>query len=135
MFRAFVLILSLLASGCATHIVGGQRGIVFMPQVGVVISVVNNCSAKVSVESGGVMADPDLPFGGSNNLPIASRAFSGYNRAVVVTVKAYDAAGKYLGSTTRQFHVDIYQGTYETTWVVDRLESPPGGKCEPPRAP
>lgn len=135
MRKFFFLFVAVLSAACAPYMVGGQRRMVLMPQVGVVLSVVNNCAATVSVESGGVVVDPDLPFGGSNSLPLSSRAFSGYNRAIVATVKAYDAVGKYLGSATHPFHVDIYQGTYESTWVVDRLESPPGATCVPPRTP
>ncbi len=133
------LVLAILAviwvGGCASSNVGGQRRTVFMPQVGVIMTVQNNCAPFVSVESIRGVEVAELPFGESATLPISSRAFGGYSREIWVMVKAYASNLVFLGSTMFREYVDTYQGTQDRLWQVDRLDSPPGAQCEPPRSP
>lgn len=138
----FVLALvAFAASACATRVIHLPDGRVAvsreaMPQVGVILSVRNNCAAFLVVESGGIPRNVGLPFGKSDRIPISTSAYSGLGyRTIEVLASAQDAQGRYLGSITERFDVDTYRGTYERTWVVDRLDSPPGARCDPPRVP
>lgn len=133
----FLLAVAFIFAGCAERIVYLPDGRVIqrrevMPQVGVILSVKNNCAASLEIERGGYIVDRGVPFGRSDRLPLSTTAFTGDSRQIVVTASAHDGRGRYLGSATRSFYIDVYRGTYEETWVVDRLESPPGAQCVVP---
>jgi hypothetical protein len=128
----FIVLVSGMTCGCAVKNVNGHRGWVIMPQVGVVVTVQNNCAANLSVESLYGNEVKNLAFGESATIPIASRPFSGYNREIWVMVKAYDNALKYIGSAELREYADTYSGTRDKLWQVDDLDSPSGARCKTP---
>lgn len=118
----------ILASGCAG--VAHLPRMYLMPQVGVILTVVNNCTPVLDGDSPthGVLFR-NLPYGSSVTLPLSSVAFSGSSREIAVLVRGSTKAGTYLGSATRTFYVDTYRGTRSKVWEVDhiRADGNPGG--------
>jgi hypothetical protein len=128
-----LLLISIISSwGCAPRIVNGKREWVVMSQVGLVVTVQNNCSALMSVESLYGLEVRMLPFGDSATIPIATRPLSGGrsgSRQIWVMVKAYDRNMKFLGSAEMRESVSVSRGTRDRLWQVDDLESPQRASC------
>ena len=130
-----VLALSVLAGGCVTVVSPtGQRIRYVMPQVGVIVRVHNNCTPFIDLESvEGVMV-AGLAYGEAATVPLASMPFSGSSRQLWLTAKGYrELNGKreYLGSTTRQFNVNVYSGSQTEVWEVTQLQLPGSrGGCQ-----
>lgn len=125
-----VLMLVLATSGCYTiHTsTGPQRYL--MLQVGVVVGVVNNCAPYLALERAGAMVIDGLPYGNSTTVALESAPFSGSSRPMTLTVKGYTARGDYLGSQTKTFYANTYEGTREEVWEIDYLQLPNGrGGC------
>jgi hypothetical protein len=138
LWAIFALFLVGLFTGCATRIVELEDGTVrrvreILPQVGVVVTVQNNCAPVLSVQSLHGTEVKSLAFGKSATIPVSSRPFSGYNREIWVMVRAYDSSMNYLGSAELREYADTSYGTRDKLWQVDDLESPPRAKC--PAAP
>lgn len=130
----WAVLLAALTTGCATAVYpDGTRRRVPMPQVGVIVTVTNNCSAFIQVEHGAVSLVGPIPYGRSARLPVSSLAYSGTSRSISLEAKAYDGQSRYIGSVSRGFQVSIQRGTREVpVWQVDRLNSPSGVRCQPP---
>jgi len=129
------LILSLIAvaaSGCATiRQADGTTTRYFLTQVSVVVRVVNNCAPLMDLERVGGVVVKGLPYGGSATVPLVSTPFSGSNRRMPLTAKGYTEKMVYLGSISREFYVNTYEGTREEVWEVSRLNLPGGrGGCQ-----
>lgn len=101
-----------------------------MPQVGVVVRVINNCAPLLDIEDVGGVLMAGLPFGESTTVPLVSSPFSGSNRDMPLIVKGYTASREYFGSATQTFHVSTYDGTRKEVWEVNSLRLPNGqGGC------
>lgn len=123
--KLFLAFVAVVASGCATvRMPDGTTTRYFMPQVGVVVRVVNNCAPLMDFERVGGVVVKGLPFGGSATVPLVSTAFSGSSRRMPLIAKGYTGENVYLGSLTREFHVNTSQGSREEFWEVNRLNLP-----------
>jgi hypothetical protein len=134
----FMLVMASMMCGCATRIVELEDGTVrrvreILPQVGVVVTIQNNCAPMLSIQSLHGTEVKSLAFGKSATIPVSSRPFSGYNREIWVMIRAYDSSMNYLGSAEMREYADISNGTRDKLWQVDDLDSPPRAKC--PAAP
>ncbi|MEX2013835.1 MAG: hypothetical protein WD896_00580 [Parcubacteria group bacterium] len=133
MFRLVVVtLIVLVTSGCVAIPVGGPNGaqLYILYQVGVVVSVVNNCAPWLDGEATSGTTFQGLPYGSSTTVPLISAPFGGSYRSMVMTVKGYNEKREYLGSQTREFYVSTYDGSRSTVWVIDRLDLPKGrGGC------
>ncbi|MEX0932408.1 MAG: hypothetical protein WDZ61_00745 [Parcubacteria group bacterium] len=126
-FGERVLVLPLLA---ILVLVGGCAGaahfprMYLMPQVGIILTVVNNCSPFLDVSSPthGDLAT-GLPYGDRVTLPLSSVAFSGSNREIEVYVQGHTSKRVYLGSDTKTFRVNVRSGTRGEVWEVRRLNA------------
>lgn len=128
-----VLGLVLATSGCLTvHTSGGTQRFL-LPQVGVILRVVNNCTPFLDVWGPTGILVEKLPFGEVAHVPLVSQPYTGRNRRVQATVQGYRMAGaekEYLGSATETFSVSTYRGSLQETWEVDRLRLSNGrGGC------
>ncbi|MDP2641897.1 MAG: hypothetical protein Q8P21_01235 [bacterium] len=137
--RFFALaLLALSAMGCATKIVQLPDGTIvkrrgMMPQVGVIVTIKNNCSPMMAIESIHGPEVSNLAYGKSATLPIPTRAFSGDSREIWVMISAYTASSVYIGSAVLRERVSIRQGTRDgVVWQVDQLDSPPNVTCPSP---
>lgn len=131
------VILAVVATGCATRTIQLPDGTIVrqrevMPQAGVVVTVQNNCSPVMAIESLHGPEVGNLVYGRSATLPVPARAFGGYNREVWVMAKAYTAGLQYIGSAVLREFVSTYDGTRDRIWQVDRLDSPSGARCPSP---
>ena len=118
MKKLFVaLIVAVAVSGCATiRMPDGTTQRYVMYQVGVVVRVVNNCAPLLDVERvGGVMVK-GLPYGEAASVPLVSAPFGGNNRRMPLMVRGYTDKNEYLGSATREFYVNPYEGSREDVW-------------------
>lgn len=132
MKRFFSLTLvALAASGCGVvqSSTGGDWYI--FHQVGVTVRAVNNCAPFLDLETVGGVVVRALPYGSSVTVPLVSQPFGGSNRQVFLTAKGYTANREYLGSTTAQFSVNTYEGSWEAPWEVNYIRLPNGrGGCQ-----
>ncbi|MDO8728894.1 MAG: hypothetical protein Q7K26_03260 [bacterium] len=132
-FFVFLILVTLVASGCVAIPVGGSGGgsrLYVLYQVGVVARVVNNCAPHLELETVSGVVVKDLPYGSSTTIPLISLPLSGNSRQVTLTVKGYTDKREYLGSMTKIFYVSTYDGSREEVWEVDRLNLPRGrGGC------
>ena len=121
---------AVMSMGCATKTVrlpDGSLGTkrVLMPQVGVTVSVVNNCAPLLDVVRSGVVLFSRLAYGELAAVPLVSSPLGGRSRRMPLTVRGYmeNSAGEvvYLGSATKTFSVNTSQGSEEEVWEVDRL--------------
>ena len=126
-------LIALLSSACANRGVVNttpQRRVI-MWQVGVRVHVVNNCAPLLDLERDGRVEIKDLPYGESAQVPLVSGAFGGNNRQMFLIAKGYTVKNEYLGSATRTFYANTYEGSREEVWEVDRLNLPNGrGGCQ-----
>ncbi len=132
-FSALVVLVAIATSSCAVIPVGGVNGprLYLMYQVGVVVSVVNNCAPFLDGEATSGIAFQGLRYSGSTTVPLVSAPLSGSYRSMFLTVKGYNEKREYLGSATREFQVDTYRGSQSAVWVIDRLTLPNGrGRCQ-----
>jgi len=134
MKRLFVLgLIAVAGSGCATVMMpNGSTKRYFMSQVGVVVRVVNNCAPLLDLERVGGIVVKGLPFSESTTVPLVSTPFSGSSRRMPLTAKGYTAERQYLGSVTKEFQVNTYEGTHEEFWAVNQISISQGGRngCE-----
>lgn len=121
-----VLALATGLSACAA------RGFVFLPQVGVIANVQNNCAPYVSIHSIYGEVWPLLEYGRDKTVAVESRPFSGYHREIWIRVKAYKdkARTQFIGSYTFVESVDIRRGTRDVELSLDQLDSPSGAQCQ-----
>lgn len=120
------------SGGCAVIPVGGVNGpqLYIMTQVGVVVSVVNNCAPFLDGDATSGIAFRGLPYGSSATVPLVSAPFGGSYRSMLLTVKGYNERREYLGSATQEFYVSTYDGSRSAVWEVDQLRLPHGrGGC------
>lgn len=133
MKKLFVLgLVAVAASGCASMgpVASPQRRVV-MWQVGVVVQVVNNCAPLLNIERVGRLEVRNLPYGESATVPLVSTPFSGSNRRMPLTVKGYTEKNEYLGSDSREFYANTYEGSREEVWEINYLRLPNGrGGCQ-----
>lgn len=132
LFALALIAIAVAMSGCATiHYADGSTQRYVMLQVGVIVRVVNNCAPLMDLERVGGVVVKGLPYGESATVPLISRPFSGSNRGMPLTAKGYTAAKEYLGSASREFNANIYEGSREEVWEVDQLRLPNGrGGCQ-----
>lgn len=126
----FLALMALQMTGCIRYVdVTGRQRVGVMLQVGIILTVVNNCSTLIDIERGGTVKS-GLPYSQSAVLALESTPFTGSSRNISVTVKAYGLNNEYLGSQTQVFSVDTGSGTYEKTWEIDYVRLPNGrGGC------
>ncbi len=139
-----VLVAALVAAslgGCAARIVELPNGTIVrsrraMPQVGVIITVVNNCAAWLVIDSMNGREVGSLAYSMRATVPIPSRFLVGsYYREIWAMARAYSGPPgptTYIGSVEFRESVSTYQGTRDRLWQVDRLRSPQGARCAPP---
>jgi len=119
-----VLALTMGVSGCLTvHTPSGTQRFV-LPQVGVVLRVVNNCAPFLDIWAPTGLIVMGLPYGEVSTVPLVSQSYSGRTRKVEVTVQGYTKDREYLGSDAKSFTVRTSQGSYQETWEVARLRLP-----------
>ena len=120
----------LAVSGCALHLPNGSVVQIPAPplsQVAVTVTVINNCAPVIDLEStyGVIPGAVGIPYSGSRTVRLESTAFSGPFRTVFLTVKGYSADRTvYVGSITRQFTVNTYEGSTAVPWTIKVLHLP-----------
>ena len=125
-----VLVTVAVASGCTVVQRPGGTEWYVMTQVGVTVRVVNNCASFLDLERVGGVVVKGLSYGASTTVPMVSTPFSGSYRRMPLTAKGYTASREYLGSTTREFYANTYEGSREEVWEISRLNLPGGrGGC------
>lgn len=129
-----LLFLLALTTGCATMVYpDGSRQSVLLPQVATVVTVNNDCVPVLDIHGSEGLLMAGVKYGHSVTVPLVSTAFSGDSRRSFLTVKGFletDEGREYLGSQTREFHVNVYQGTQRVPWTIDHLRLPNGrGGC------
>lgn len=130
-----ILFLAALATGCATiQYPDGSRQKIFLPQVATVVTVHNDCAPILDVHGSNGLIMAGVGYGRSVTIPLISTAFSGNNRSSFLTVKGFvdtPRGREYLGSLTREFYVNTYEGTQREPWTIDNLRLPNGrGGCK-----
>jgi len=137
--KLVVLVLAIFAGACAVRTVRLPDGSLVqqrtaMSQVGVQVSFLNQCAPIVDLEDGNGPVFFGVRYGETVVVPISSTAFSGYNRNVFLRAKAHGRdRSELLGSSTKEFYVNIHYGSRSEEWTLDRLDRPtPGGGCKPP---
>lgn len=127
----FLLAAIMATSGCVKYVrPDGTTQRVILYQVGVVVRVVNNCAPFIDLERVNGIVVKDLAYGQSATVPLVSTPFGGSNRQMPLIAKGYDELkeGKrpYLGSATRTFYANTYEGSREEVWEIDQLRLPNG---------
>ena len=129
-----LILTGMLMGGCITTrdmVGGGVEQRFLMTQVGVVVRVRNNCTALLDLETVNGPVYRGLVYGNAITIPLVSTPFSGTSRYMLLTAVGYTAEREYLGSITRRFSVDTYEGSRQDVWEVDQLRLPKGrGGCQ-----
>jgi hypothetical protein len=123
------LMLGLSVSGCLTvHTPTGTQRFI-LPQVSVVVRVVNNCAPLLDIWGPTGLLVEGLGYGGVATVPLVSQAFTGNYRYVEAMVQGYNLNKVYLGSESKGFYVDTQQGSRQENWTIEylRLLSGRGG--------
>jgi hypothetical protein len=118
----WVALLAILASGCAQVVYpDGSRRRVPMTQVGVVLTVQNDCAPVLEAYQDGILMMANIRRGQHATFPLVSAAFTGSSREVEVLFKYYSLIGdtlNYLGSLVERFWVNIYGGSESRTVIL-----------------
>lgn len=114
-----IIVVALMASGCATvptvAAPSGTQRIIFL-QVGVMLQVFNNCSTtpgRLYPSTGGEVL---VPAGRPTYVPMASMPLMA-TRSLSATYQVFEG-DVMVGSISRSFYIDRYQGTQTVQWVI-----------------